>query len=86
MAKQLDWRTVVVHTFQMGDVEDPDLYAADPMIKWENSEAGQWVMSNAIEVPTWFRMVDPNSFGYRYEIRAKLAGPILTEWLLRFSK
>ena len=86
MAKQLDWRTVVVHTFQMGDVEDPDLYAADPMIKWENSEAGQWVMSNAIEVPTWFRMADANSFGYRYEIRAKLAGPILTEWLLRFGK
>lgn len=86
MAEQLDYRTVVVHTFQMGDVEDPDLYAADPMIKWENSEAGQWVMTNAIDVPEWFRMVDSNSFGYRYEIRAKLAGPALTEWLLRFGK
>jgi len=39
-------RTIVVHEFLMGDVEDPDLYAADPLIKWEQSEIGQWVMKN----------------------------------------
>jgi hypothetical protein len=27
----------------MGDVEDPELYAAAPIIEWEKSEKGQWL-------------------------------------------
>ncbi len=42
--------SVTVHSFAMGDVEDPDLFAVDPLLKWENSEAGAWVMKRAIEV------------------------------------
>lgn len=78
-------KTVVVHSFTMGDVEDPDLYAAEPMIKWEQSELGQWVMRNAADTPTWHRMADPSTYGYKYQIRAKLMGPALTEWLLRYG-
>jgi hypothetical protein len=79
-------KTVVVHSFTMGDVEDPDLYAAEPMIAWEKSEAGQWVMANAVETPSWHRMADPYNYGYRYEIRARLRGAALTEWLLRHGR
>jgi hypothetical protein len=78
-------KTVVVHSFSMGDVEDPDLYAAEPLIKWEQSEQGQWAMENAVETPSWHRMADLYNYGYRYEIRAKLRGPALTEWLLRYA-
>lgn len=76
-------REVVVHTFTMGDVEDPDLYAAEPLYKWQQSEMGQWIMTNAVETPSWYRIPDVMQYGYRYEIRAKLSGAILTEWLLR---
>ena len=76
-------REVVVHSFTMGDVEDPDLYAAEPLWKWQESEAGQWVMNNALDVPQWHRMTDPVSFGYKYYITAHLSGPSLTEYLLR---
>ena len=76
-------RTIVVHEFMMGDVEDPDLYAADPLIKWEQSEIGQWVMENAVETPSWHRIPDVMQYGYKYQIRAKLAGARLTEFLLR---
>jgi hypothetical protein len=76
-------RTIVVHEFSMGDVEDPDLYAAEPLLKWENSEIGQWVMDNAVETPSWYRVPDMMQWGYRYEIRAKLSGARLTEWMLR---
>jgi hypothetical protein len=79
-------REVIVHSFSMGDVEDPDLYAAQPLCEWEHSELGQWVMQNAVETPTWHRMVDQTSFGYKYQIRAKLMGPALTEWFLRYGK
>lgn len=76
-------KTIIVHQFSMGDVDDPDLYAAQPLYEWEHSEAGQWVMKNAADTPTWYRMADPVSYGYQYQIRAKLMGPALTEWLLR---
>jgi hypothetical protein len=76
-------KEIIVHSFSMGDVEDPDLYAAQPLYEWEKSEAGQWVMKNAADTPTWYRMADPMNYGYQYQIRAKLMGPALTEWLLR---
>lgn len=79
-------KRVVVHKFSMGDVDDPDLYAAQPLHEWEQSAAGQWVMQNACETPTWYRVADPTSFGYKYEIHAKLMGPALTEWLLKYGK
>lgn len=78
-------KTVVVHSFRMGDVEDPDLYAASPLIEWEKSEIGQWIMSNAVETPSCHRIIEPSSYGYLYQIRAKLRGPALTEWLLKYG-
>lgn len=81
----MDVKTVVVHSFRMGDVEDPDLYAAQPLIEWEQSEQGQWVMSNAIVTPSWHRIADPYTYGYRYEIRAEFKGARLTEWLLKYG-
>ncbi len=79
-------KTVVVHEFSMGDVEDPDLYAAQPLSDWERSEKGQWVMKNACDTPTWYRLSNPATFGYQYQIRAKLMGPSLTEWLLKYGR
>ena len=79
-------KEVVVHTFTMGDVEDPDLYAAEPLYQWQQSEIGQWVMEHAIETPCWHRQADPYNHGYQYAITAKLHGARLTEWLLRQSK
>ncbi len=76
-------RTVVVYEFSMGDVEDPDLYAAQPLYEWEKSEAGQWIMEHAVETPSWYRIPDMMQYGYKYQIRAKLAGARLTEYLLR---
>ena len=76
-------KTVVVHEFTMGDVDDPDLYAAQPLWEWQQTEKGQWVMTHAIETPSWYRIPDNLQYGYRYQIRAKLTGPRLTEYMLR---
>lgn len=64
-------RDVIVHEFNMGDVEDPDLYASQPLIEWEKSESGQWVMENATETPFWRRATDLTTYGYRYQIVAR---------------
>ena len=42
-------KQIIVHTFQMGDVEDPDLYAAEPLYAWQKSLPGEWVMENCCD-------------------------------------
>jgi hypothetical protein len=77
---------VVVHRFRMGDVEDPDLYAAQPIHEWEQSDAGKFVMENAVDTPEWHRQLDPMSYGHQYAIVAELEKKKLSEFYLRFKK
>jgi hypothetical protein len=76
-------KEIVVHEFTMGDVDDPDLYAGQPLWEWQQSEIGKWVMEHAVETPSWYRIPDLMQYGYKYQIRAKLSGPRLTEYILR---
>jgi hypothetical protein len=78
-------REIVVHEFTMGDVDDPDLYAAQPLWEWQQSEQGKWIMENSVETPSWYRIPDTLQYGYKFQVRAKLSGPRLTEYLLRHS-
>ena len=76
---------VVVYHFLMGDVEDPDLYAAQPLYDWQQSEAGTWVMEHAVEPPFWVRQPDVSSYGYRYYIVARLKEQDQTYFKLKWS-
>ena len=75
---------ICVHEFSMGDVEDPDLYAAEPLWQWQQTEAGRWVMEHAVEAPYWIRSVDHTSYGHRYRIVARLSEPNQTFFNLKF--
>ena len=74
----------VVHRFTMGDVEDPDLFAAEPLWNWQESEPGKFVMTHAVEVPSWHRSPDMH-YGYHYSIRAKLTEVDYTYWKLKYD-
>ncbi len=63
---------VCFHTFRMGDVEDPYLYAAFPIHEWQQTEHGQWVMEHALGETSFFCDVDPHNFGYRVAIMGEL--------------
>jgi hypothetical protein len=76
---------VTVHRFTIGDVEDPEIYAAGPLIDWQKSEKGSWVMEHAVESPVWHRMIDHSSFGYCFVIRAKLKDVDYTFYQLKWS-
>jgi hypothetical protein len=78
--------TVTVHYFSASDSEDPDLYAAVPIMNWQESEQGQWVMEHAVESPMWHRMIDAQSFGWKYAITAKLKGPDYTFYTLKWGQ
>ena len=89
--KYTNWRGerissgIIVHTFVIGDVEDPDIYAANPLWEWQESEMGKWVMAHAIETPEWHRMTDSLSYGYRYNVIAKLTEQDQTFWTLKWK-
>jgi len=76
---------ICVYEFTMGDVEDPDLYAAQPIWEWQESEAGQFVMAHAVESPYWIRQVDYHNYGHRYRIMARLSEPNQTFFWLKFK-
>ena len=76
---------IVVHTFLVDAwVEDPSVYASEPLYKWETSEAGQWVMGHAVEKPRWERAIDPNNYNYSFKVIAKLHPKDITYFCLRW--
>jgi hypothetical protein len=77
--------TQVVHTIRMGDVEDPDLFVAQPIYEWQQTEAGKWIMENSNPTPSWHRNMDYTTYGYTYQIRAYLTHKQLTFWKLKYE-
>ena len=75
--------TYEVHKFNMGDVEDPDLWAAESLWQWEKTPAGNWVMNNSEPTPSWHRV--PCDYGWQYQIRAYLTPKQLTYYKLKFE-
>lgn len=77
---------IVVHRFSISDSEDPDLYAAEPLYQWENTDAGKFIMEHSISQPEFHRHLDPTILGYQYAITAELEKKKLSEYYLRFKK
>jgi len=67
------FRDVCVHEFAVGDVEDPVMYAGEPLWSWQQSAAGAWIMENAEETPYWIKDLDPSTYMYRFRIMARLS-------------
>lgn len=76
---------LIVHRFRLSDVDDPDLYAAQPLLDWQHSEMGEWVMSKAVETPEWHRHLDHTTYGYQYAVVAKLKDVDYTFWALKWG-
>lgn len=74
---------IIAHKFNMGDVEDPDLWAADSLWKWEKSAVGEWCMKYSNPTPTWHRI--PCDYGWQYQIRIYLTPEQLTFYRLKYE-
>ena len=69
----------------MGDVEDPELYAAFPLGEFMATEKGQWIRDNCAD-PQYIIRPDPNTFGQRVIVSGELEDQLVTEYLLRWGK
>jgi hypothetical protein len=84
--KAVRFRDVCVHEIRVGDVEDPDLMVAEPIWKWQESDAGRFIMENAEDKPYWSRtMHSPHSYGHMYRIMARLSEQNETFWQLKWG-
>ena len=72
----------LVHSFLMGDVEDPELYVALPISEWQSTDKGKWVMQHCND-PTFHIHPDHLQYGYRITITAGVTPKRWTEFVLR---
>ena len=70
----------------MGDVEDPYLYAAEPIWKWQQTDHGQWVMEHSLEQPVFYCKPDPHQWGYKVEISGELEDKDAVVYLLKYGQ
>jgi hypothetical protein len=55
---------IVFHKFNLGDVEDPELYAAVPLSKFMETDMGQWIKKNCAD-PQYIVRPDASSYGFQ---------------------
>ena len=75
---------ITFHEFCMGDVDDVDIYAAQPIYEWQQTAQGKWVMEHATDLK-FYTTADLTTFGYRISIRGDLEDRALTEYFLRWK-
>ena len=68
----------------MGDVEDPELYAALPLGEFMDTEKGQWIRNNCRD-PRYIIRADPNTYGIRVIIYGEVEEAAATEYFLRWA-
>jgi hypothetical protein len=76
---------ITFHTFSMGDVEDPELYAAMPLGEFMSTEKGQWIRNNCLD-PQYIIRPDVNTFGVRVIVYGEVEDKSATEYLLKWGK
>ena len=72
----------VLHEFTMGDVEDVEIYAAEPIYQWQQTPEGKWCMEKAEDV-YWTSDIDYAYIGHRIKIIGTLSDKHATFWALK---
>jgi len=66
----------------MGDVDDVEVYAAQPIYDWLQTEKGIWVHERCKDL-SWYTR--PDGYGYIVSIRGSITDQHATEYYLRFG-
>jgi len=77
---------VLVHSIEMGDVEDPEIYAADPIIKFEKTEQGLWLKEHSYEQMEFIIRPNSGTYGFIIYLFAWLRDKDLTYYSLKWGE
>ena len=72
------------HSFGMGDVEDPELYASLPLGEFMATDKGQWIRANCQDPQNVIRPY-PYSYGHRVIVYGEVEEPAATEYFLKWA-
>ena len=78
-------RQYLFHTFNIGDVEDPEIYAAQPILEWQQTEHGRWVMEHCPD-PKYHIGAAPTNWGHAVNIYGPLDDYAAVIFLLKWGE
>jgi hypothetical protein len=78
-------RGILVKEILMGDCEDPYLYAAEPISRWERTEEAYYVKTHSTEQLTFYCDASAMTMGFVIRIYAVLEDEALTYYRLKYS-
>jgi hypothetical protein len=76
---------VRVHAFNMGDVEDPEIYAGAAIYDWQQTDSGKFIMAHGKD-HTYSIAADYNTYGYKCVITCEIDSKKLSEYYLKWGK
>lgn len=76
---------VHITTLRVLNEEDPEVYAAEPILEFERTEQGQWLVENSYKQMTYDIVADPSTFAYKVVLHAWLNEKDLTFYKLKWS-
>ena len=76
-------KRIVFAKFNLGDVEDPEIYIAQPIYEFQQTPKGRWMMENCPD-PVYQIGPCPETYGYRAVIYGDVEGKLATEFYLRW--
>jgi SUMO ligase MMS21 Smc5/6 complex component len=76
---------VLAFSFNMGDCEDPELYAAQPIWEWQQTDAGKFIMENSVTDPYFTCVPDVAVYGYKVMIKCDLTEKDFTYFTLKWG-
>lgn len=85
-ASQIEkWHKIRAHKFNMGDVEDPQLYAGFGIHTWQQTDKGKFIMEHG-KNHEFHTQLDHSIYGYLCVITCEIESKKLSEYYLRWGK
>ena len=76
---------MLLFEFRLGDVEDPQLYAALPLYHWQESPAGQWCKTHCVpDSIVWTTGIDQSYYGYKVQVHGMMSEQDATVFRLKW--
>jgi hypothetical protein len=79
------WHKIRAHRFNMGDVEDPQIYAGFGIHTWQQTDQGKFIMEHG-KNHEFHTHLDHSTYGYQCVITCELESKKLSEYYLRCNK
>ena len=72
----------VLHEFRLGDCDDIEVYVAEPIYQWQQTDEGKWAMEKAEDI-YWTTRLDHEYFGHLVQIIGTLSDKYATFYTLK---